>query len=670
MSRPGLALVLTLLCFAGLLPAAESPNPATLVRELGSEDFQVREEATLQLFRLGRVAVPALERGLKEADAEVRRRSAVLLPLAKRSDEDLWLDDFVAGTTDPKKPMIGWAALQKLVGDGVEARMLFAELYRGERGVLELLEKDPNKLGSQAMERARRLQQRFGFRGVIIVAPGAANKSEEAPAGEVAAALLAAAVAANGDQQAFYQLTSLFYQPAVRSAVQRTPGANKLIARVLARQGTDIYQISQTVYIARNLGLQEYIEETLKPAIRKQAAGMQPGTDGRFTQLVYMARQLEMNDLVEEKLMPGVRKMAEEAAKQPQDVAKFQQAVSLTQTLQMQETMEAVLKPAGLKLIQAAAERPDDMNGFYQVQYIARSLGLTEAVDTILRPAACRHLAALVTQPGDINKFYQAQNMARLLQLNEAVEGVLQPAARKIILETLEQSSGDLNRMTQVMSLARSMDLGDMVEDTLKPWARRQAASLNGQSGDLARITQLHQAAQMLGLRDVIDNDIKPVFRKVVQSAADQPINQGVANQVLNLARTMGVKEAAPYALKVALARGELNAHTRGTAILFLADHGSKEEVSRLEVLLDDTASVGATGFNWTTIHAEIRDVALGVLVHHSGQSLAEFGFPYFQAVPGAKLSSTWPGSLGFADAKSREETQKKWKEWSMSQKK
>jgi hypothetical protein len=255
------------------------------------------------------------------------------------------------------------------------------------------------------------------------------------------------------------------------------------------------------------------------------------------------------------------------------------------------------------------------------------------------------------------------------LQLQEAQEGILQPAARKYVIASLEQSSGDILKLNQSMSLARTLDLGDVVEDTLKPWLRRQAVALQEHPNDMTRLTQLHSAAQMLNLRDVIEENIKPAFRKMVQSAVDQPLNAATAPQILNLARNMGVKEAAPLAVKMALAR-EVQSYTRGTAIFFVAEFGGKEELAKLEPLLDDTTSVGSSSFNWTTVNAEIRDVVLGVFVFTSGQSLADYGFPYYQMFPAVRLTTTWPASMGFPSAAAREAAMKKWKEWSVAQKK
>jgi hypothetical protein len=70
-----------LLCLAALLPAAAPParpssaEVARLLRQLGDDDFDVREAATARLLRAGEAALPALHKALASADLEVRHRA-------------------------------------------------------------------------------------------------------------------------------------------------------------------------------------------------------------------------------------------------------------------------------------------------------------------------------------------------------------------------------------------------------------------------------------------------------------------------------------------------------------------------------------------------------------------------------------------------------------------
>lgn len=103
-----------LFVLAGLLAAAPapaaSPDPddlvptpevqvrcRALVRQLGSEDFEEREEAQKQLAALGRVPRAALLAGVNtDPDPEVRARCAQLLPAATALDTEARLATFLA----------------------------------------------------------------------------------------------------------------------------------------------------------------------------------------------------------------------------------------------------------------------------------------------------------------------------------------------------------------------------------------------------------------------------------------------------------------------------------------------------------------------------------------------------------------------------------------------
>ena len=107
-----------------LLPAARgaSPDPKSLaipVRELsraqdlagrlGDNVFQVREQATRELCKMGRLALPAVEQALAKAtDPEVRARCEWLLPKALADDSKARLDTFLADA-DGKRSSGAWA---------------------------------------------------------------------------------------------------------------------------------------------------------------------------------------------------------------------------------------------------------------------------------------------------------------------------------------------------------------------------------------------------------------------------------------------------------------------------------------------------------------------------------------------------------------------------------
>ena len=105
-------------------------------------------------------------------------------------------------------------------------------------------------------------------------------------------------------------------------------------------------------------------------------------------------------------------------------------------------------------------------------------------------------------------------------------------------------------------------------------------------------------------------------------------------------------------------------------AIFFVAEFGTKDEVAKLDSLLEDTTSIGSAGVNWTTLHAQVRDVVLGVKLFQAGQPLGDFGFVYFQIIPNLTPFQTSPSCMGFTDDNARAAAFKKWKEWQDKQKK
>jgi hypothetical protein len=66
--------------FSTCTPSAKELNEIPIwLNRLGDDNFQIREQASRQLLRLGRAALPSLQEGLASKDAEVRRRCAECL---------------------------------------------------------------------------------------------------------------------------------------------------------------------------------------------------------------------------------------------------------------------------------------------------------------------------------------------------------------------------------------------------------------------------------------------------------------------------------------------------------------------------------------------------------------------------------------------------------------
>jgi hypothetical protein len=627
LTLPRLALFLPLVLFPAVTAGKDDKSPPTetaavLVRQLGDPSFRVRDRADQQLRQLGRATVAALEAGLNDPDPEVRRRCQRLLPLARRTDLDLRLDAFVTGKEGPKTPSLpAWSAFRGVVGSDQSARDLFAAIYRAEPALLEALEKDPRAAATQVKARCQQLVNNLYT----------TNGKQAAPpsAGEVMALLFVAGAAqATPDVTTFYTFTNLLYNQNVRSSLQNSPAMQKVLVALLERRPSDQNLLSQTVYLAVNLGLTEYAEFTLKPAVRKfaEAAAVQTNEPYKLTQALSLARNLDLKDVIEQTITPAARKLAATATQPPYDLNRLSQAAFLANDLRLQDVIDKALKPAVRKVADDIAKQPAELNRIYQVLNVARTVGAQDAVESALKPAVQALAQQAVKEPVDYFKFSQALNLARTLNLQDCIDNTLKPSFHKLALAA--ERSADVGKLNQLVVLAQSLNLPEAVEKTLKPLAR-----------------------------------------KALLASKDQPVSAALSNQALTLTRTLRLKEGIEPALRMAQS-GSVNVWTRGQAILVVAELGDKDQFARLEPLLGDTTTLGTTTVNGTRFRTQLGDVALGAMVHLSGQRLADYGFPYFQAIPNLAPFSTSANCFGFTEDSDRAAALKKWREWTAKQKK
>ncbi len=126
---------------------AKSPA-AELVERLGHDSWHQRSQAAAALRALGSKAVDALRAGLQHPDAHVRRQCRRLLIEVLETDTERRLAAFVAGKEEAfDSPLPGWRMFSRLVGSDAAARELFADMYRAESPVLEMLETKPKLAG-------------------------------------------------------------------------------------------------------------------------------------------------------------------------------------------------------------------------------------------------------------------------------------------------------------------------------------------------------------------------------------------------------------------------------------------------------------------------------------------------------------------------------------------
>jgi HEAT repeat protein len=75
------SLVLVVPFIAGCATESDDKEIARLVKQLGDDDFDKREEATARLKEIGEPALDALDKAKSSRDAEVRRRAEEIVPI-------------------------------------------------------------------------------------------------------------------------------------------------------------------------------------------------------------------------------------------------------------------------------------------------------------------------------------------------------------------------------------------------------------------------------------------------------------------------------------------------------------------------------------------------------------------------------------------------------------
>ncbi len=242
---------------AKLAPSLEQANRAKeLVAKLGDPIFRIRDEATRELRKLGRAALPVLNDTLNRTpDPEVRERCETLLPAIESADLKARLEAFISDTEakyDHELP--GWEAFRKITGNTAEARILFAKACQSKPNVELLQAIGSPKLDFEKIVLNRRMVL---YNNSIRYTPNGV-RAPVVPA-DVVTLLFAESAVTISNRNYSYAITNLLAQVPVRAAItDETNGEpfRKLLSHWMDTR-TNYLEVYQAMTLAGQLNLKD-----------------------------------------------------------------------------------------------------------------------------------------------------------------------------------------------------------------------------------------------------------------------------------------------------------------------------------------------------------------------------------------------------------------------------
>jgi len=191
-----------------------------------------------------------------------------------------------------------------------------------------------------------------------------------------------------------------------------------------------------------------------------------------------------------------------------------------------------------------------------------------------------------------------------------------------------------------------------------------------GTEPDSARAIRNNQMVGNLLWQPAFQNTIRngpaaEPFKKLFLAWMEQRTDVNSVSQCLAMVQQLNIKEGVDFAARV-MKNKEMQVYVRAQAATVLGKMGGKEHITPLEGLLDDDTQVGNFNMNGQLCITQMRDVALAMIIHLSGQKPQEFGFEFLKNQSNTVFSYPY---LGFADDKERSAARTKWKEWAASHK-
>lgn len=245
---------------------AELEKARTLVRALGDKSYRTREQAALELLRMGRSAYVAVEEGTHDRDAEVRARCAKMLPVILDQEIRARLEAFMADTDGKQEHGLpGWGRFRSLCGNTKTARELFSSMIRNSGAAMEEIEVSAQKFAGERLHaRVQTLQQHLMF--AANTGAGAALSLQDI----IQVIFLATKPDLEVSAQAAAIISSFMYQSSFRQGLSNSDYSEivrKLTIAWFEKRADD----SNTAFAIMNLATTNKFPELAAPALKLAA---------------------------------------------------------------------------------------------------------------------------------------------------------------------------------------------------------------------------------------------------------------------------------------------------------------------------------------------------------------------------------------------------------------
>jgi hypothetical protein len=222
-----------------------------LVSKLASKSFHEREQASRDLQKLGRLALPAITEALHtSANPEVQMRTELLLPAARTDDFRARIDCFLADAEskyDHRLP--GAKEFFAVTGQSDASRNLFRDIILSSNRDLLLAVGKPDELSKMIAERKAEFVRAVNG-GLVVIGGGIqpAQKTTAPNVVDLAAIFFAESMISEKKlgAQAGYQAVNLLHQPALKASI--TSGGEKEAVLAILTKWADTREEPQTIY--------------------------------------------------------------------------------------------------------------------------------------------------------------------------------------------------------------------------------------------------------------------------------------------------------------------------------------------------------------------------------------------------------------------------------------